>query len=251
MNADNWHLFLDEATGKPSAPLIVEGANIFNTPEARKGLFEKGGVAIVKDSSANKCGVITSSCEIAASMLLSKEEFLDNKPELVDSVLVKIREAARLEAELLFRSYVNYPGNLPHFSERISFAIGKVTDAVTDRLATVQPEDDLFKELLPLVNESLPSKLNELAGHRVATHFPVQYQRNAIASALAAKVVYHEGIHLVESQPDDRVAERAIQYYRADKEIQALVAELKANGGSEKAITLLQKGGARVLSDIF
>ena len=37
----------------------------------------------------------------------------------------------------------------------------------------------------------------------------------------------------------------------ADKEIQALVAELKASGGSEKAIHLLKKGGARVLSDIF
>lgn len=53
INGDNWKLFLDE-TGKPSSPLIVEGANIFTTPEARENLFKHAGVVIVKDSSANK-----------------------------------------------------------------------------------------------------------------------------------------------------------------------------------------------------
>ena len=52
---DNWHLFLDE-NNVPSSPLIVEGANIFITADARTKLFEVGKVAIVKDSSANKVG---------------------------------------------------------------------------------------------------------------------------------------------------------------------------------------------------
>ena len=47
--------------GKPSAPLIVEGANLFVTTLAREVLFKEAGVVIVKDSSANKAGVITSS----------------------------------------------------------------------------------------------------------------------------------------------------------------------------------------------
>ena len=54
---DNWHLFLDE-NNVPSSPLIVEGANIFITADARTKLFEVGKVAIVKDSSANKVGFI-------------------------------------------------------------------------------------------------------------------------------------------------------------------------------------------------
>ena len=41
-------------TKEPSSPLIVEGANIFITSDARTKLFEVGKVAIVKDSSANK-----------------------------------------------------------------------------------------------------------------------------------------------------------------------------------------------------
>merc|ERR1719183_165626 len=109
IHTGNWELFLDPKTAEPSSPLIVEGANIFITADARKGLFEKGGVAIVKDSSANKCGVITSSYEICSSMLLEDHEFLAIKEELVQDVLRRLRELARMEAEVLFRQYAHYP----------------------------------------------------------------------------------------------------------------------------------------------
>jgi glutamate dehydrogenase len=59
-------------------------------------------------------------------MLLEKEEFLAIKREIVADILDRLRNLARLEAELLFRAYANYPGSLPHFSERISLAIIKV-----------------------------------------------------------------------------------------------------------------------------
>jgi len=39
-----------------------------------------------------------------------------------------------------------------------------VTDAITDALADVQPEDALFKELLPLIRDNLPKKLADVAG---------------------------------------------------------------------------------------
>ena len=147
-------------------------------------------------------------------MLLSKDEFMAIKEEVVDDVLVKLRHLARLEAELLFREYKNYPGSLPQFAERISFAINKVRDDVTKVLEGLEPSDPLFQELFPLIAEGLPKKLVEVAGDRIATRMPVQYQRNAIASALACKLVYKEGIHLVEAQPNDVVADRAIRYYR-------------------------------------
>ena len=256
INADNWRNFLGP-DGKPSSPLIVEGANIFTTPEARQGLFDVGKVAIVKDSSANKCGVVTSSCEVAGSMLLSKKEFVDNKPAIVEDVLVKLRNLARLEAELLFREYSNYPGALPHFSERISAAINKVTDAITDALENVQPEDPLFKELFPLIKEGLPAKMVEIGGDRIGKNFPVQYQRNAIASALASKLVYKEGIRLVEIQPADQIADRAFQYYRQDQKIQQLLAEIKNSNEPLKAenkaviLDILSRGGARASLNIF
>jgi glutamate dehydrogenase len=153
MNGSNWEQFLDEKTKQPSSSLIVEGANIFNTPEARTNLF-KAGVAIVKDSSANKCGVITSSCEVQASMVLSKDEFLSIKDELVGDVVVKLKHVAKQEAELMFRAYKNFPGDLPHFSERISDSINRCTDAIADSLANVNPGDPLFEELRPLIRGS-------------------------------------------------------------------------------------------------
>ncbi len=54
INGDNWRQFLDPNTGVPTSSLIVEGANIFTTPEAREMLFKHANVKIVKDSSANK-----------------------------------------------------------------------------------------------------------------------------------------------------------------------------------------------------
>lgn len=254
MNITNWEQFM-VSKGVPSSPLIVEGANIFTTQEAREMLFEHGKVAIVKDSSANKCGVITSSNEVAASMLMSKEEFMPLKAPIVDDVLVRLRHVARLEAELLFREYKNYPGALPHFSERISFAIAKVTDAITDALAEVQPQDALFQELFPIIRENLPTKLAEIAGDRIAERYPVQYQRNAIASGLASKLVYQEGVHLVEQQPLEKVAERAFAYYRADRKIQKIIKQLEgqdfgANAESKPVIIdILKKAGARASVD--
>lgn len=251
MNSSNYKLFFDEETGKPSSPLIVEGANIFTTPEARKLLFEEGNVKIVKDSSANKCGVITSSFEIASSMLLTKQEFIDNKKELVEDVLTKLRSLARQEGELLFREFELYPGNLPHFSERISFAITKVSDAIADMLKDVGHDDELFKELQPLILEKLPEKIVELAGDKVFDNLPLEYQKNAIAKALAAKIVYKEGIHLVESQPYENIANRAVLYYRSEKDINDLISSMKKNGENAEAIHLLEKGGTRSRVQVF
>ncbi|KAG5460275.1 MAG: hypothetical protein BJ554DRAFT_7694, partial [Olpidium bornovanus] len=53
INGENWHQFLD-AEGKPVSRLIVEGANIFLTTEARKRLSDKG-VVIIKVRTASFC----------------------------------------------------------------------------------------------------------------------------------------------------------------------------------------------------
>jgi glutamate dehydrogenase len=105
----NYKKYLKE-DGKPSSPLIVEGANLFVTDDARQKLYDEGGVVIVKDSSANKCGVITSSYEICAAMLLSEEEFYENKEQIVGEVVDKLRELAKMEAELLFKEFDIHEG---------------------------------------------------------------------------------------------------------------------------------------------
>lgn len=189
VDMSNYKQFLKE-DGSPSSGLIVEGANLFVTAEARKALFKEAGVVIVKDSSANKGGVITSSYEICAAMLLSEDEFFDNKEKIVEEVLGKLRDLAKLEAVLLFREFDNYYEglSLPEVSQIISNSINKTTDALSTALDSL-PEAKQHT-LLPLFQNHLPATMAEIALDRLDQRVPAQYIKNAIASCLASKLVY-------------------------------------------------------------
>ena len=99
IDADNWEQFL-LPDGRPSSRVIVEGANSFITPDARMNLQKKG-VLLLRDASANKCGVISSSYEIIANLLLTEKEFLKHKQEYVRDVLEILVRRASDEANLI------------------------------------------------------------------------------------------------------------------------------------------------------
>ena len=247
----NYKHFL-KANGTPSAPLIVEAANIFITAEARDALFREAGVLIVKDSSANKCGVICSSYEIAAAMLLSEEEFFENKEKIVNEVLTKLRYLAKLEAELLFREFEANSGSLISRSQIISSTINGTKDALIAALDKVSREDR--DSLMPLFRAHLPPTVADLAFDRVYDRVPEQYIKNAIASALASKMVYKEGTNFMRSLDESTLAGTALQYVKNEKKIAALKealsnVEMPANEKSE-ILDLLEAGGARTLLSV-
>jgi glutamate dehydrogenase len=99
----NWQRFLDP-DGHPHTRVIVEGANSFITPEARRGLQQQG-VWVLRDASANKCGVISSSYEIIANLLLDDAEFLAEKSRYVADVVEILNRRAENEARLLFHRH--------------------------------------------------------------------------------------------------------------------------------------------------
>ena len=191
-------------------------------------------------------------------MLLTENEFLTHKEELAADVIKRLHDRARKEAELMFREYKYHPGALPHFSERISNAINFVTDCIAERLQSVGQDDPLFKMLKPIIKDNLPEKLSELAWDRV-DDLPLNYQKNAIASTLASNMVYHEGIHAIESQPADAMADRAFEYYQQSNEINDLMRELAeaqqtgvlAEDKQRRVLDLLRKGGTRSSCDFF
>ncbi|KAG9400911.1 hypothetical protein AC1031_009632 [Aphanomyces cochlioides] len=245
INENNWRDYLD-ANGKASSPLIVEGANLFVTPEARQLLFDNAGVVIVKDSSANKCGVICSSYEIVSSMLLEPQEFLDIKDELVSDVVAKLRQLALVEAELLFREYKQNPqAALPPSSERISRAITRLHDSIVanfDNLA-----EDNRDLLYTLIEEHLPNKLREVALDRVAAQVPLAYIKSIVAASLASKIVYREGLQYVESLPASNLSNIALAYLKQEKKVDALVKELESSNLAHRddIADLLVRGGVR------
>ncbi len=90
--------------GAPTCRAIVEGANSYLTPRAREEL-QRRGVVVIRDASANKCGVISSSYEILANLLMSDEEFLTLKATYVGQVLEILERRAADEARLLLRRW--------------------------------------------------------------------------------------------------------------------------------------------------
>lgn len=73
VDISNVNMLLKE-DGAPRFKVVVEGANLFFTQEARLRL-EKAGCIVFKDASANKGGVTSSSLEVLAALAFSDEEF--------------------------------------------------------------------------------------------------------------------------------------------------------------------------------
>jgi glutamate dehydrogenase len=81
-------------------------------------------------------------------MLLTEDEFFDNKEQIVAEVLDKVRSLSKMEALLLFREYDTYPGSLPEVSQIISNAINVATDVLTEALDHLTEAE--LDSLLPL-----------------------------------------------------------------------------------------------------
>ena len=250
INESNWRDYLTKE-GKPSAPIIVEGANLFLTPGARKELFAAG-CLIFKDSSANKCGVICSSYEIGASMLLDEKSFMSIKAEFVEQVLVKLRELARFEAELLMAEGRRHPHTpLTELSTELSKVINQAADAIRAAMDSWTPADrELAKQV---VREHIPQKLQDTAGDRLWTDIPQAYLDWMVAKRLASGIVYREGVNFLEGVEPDAVAALSLRYLRKRDENRRLVEQLKGSTapGAARAAELLARAGTRAALEDF
>lgn len=215
IHGGNWKNFLKE-DGSPSSHVIVEGANLFLTPDARRELSNAGAL-ILKDSSANKCGVICSSFEIGACMLLDEAEFMEIKETFVAQVLDRLRHLARAEAELLARLHEHHPHSpLPEMSIRISKIMSRVSDSLIanwDNMSDLQTT-----ELHRLVLEHLPPVLLERVGDSLWSEMPATYLRWMMAKSLAARIVYREGFEYLETMEDADLAGLALRYLDLEQE---------------------------------
>ncbi|MBC8309950.1 MAG: NAD-glutamate dehydrogenase [Planctomycetes bacterium] len=227
IHGGNWKNYLKK-DGSPSARVIVEGANLFLTPDARREL-SNAGTLILKDSSANKCGVICSSFEIGACMLLCEEEFMEIKETFVEQVLVRLRELARSEAELLARLHQHHPHSpLPEMSIRISKIMSRVSDSLIAHWDSMTDEQQ--KELQRLVIEHLPEVLVDRVGDLLWTAMPDTYLQWMMAKSLAARIVYREGFEYLETMEDADLSGLALRYLDLEEEREILTEEiLKSN----------------------
>jgi glutamate dehydrogenase len=193
VDRSNWERFFG-TDGTPTVRVIVEGANSFLTPEARM-LLQGKGIVVIRDASANKCGVISSSYEIIANLLLSEKEFLTHKEAYVADVLGILEQRAANEAELIFRRYREARGKttFTEISDAISVEINRHYAQLFDFF---QSRPDLCTQ--PLYRRALlahlPRMIRENARFRSRVrNLPPKYRAAMLAVEIASMIVYRGG----------------------------------------------------------
>jgi glutamate dehydrogenase len=186
----NWKDFL-LPDGSPSAPVIVEGANSFITPLARLEL-QKAGCVIMRDASANKCGVISSSYEIIANLLLTEQEFQTVKERYVGDVLTILEKRARDEARLILQRWQESGGNLPY--TELSNQISQNINSYYSRLFqffSQRPQLCLQRPFRQALLRHLPALLREdPTFRRRINRLPPKYQAAILAAEIGSSLVY-------------------------------------------------------------
>jgi glutamate dehydrogenase len=190
IDAQNWRDFM-KPDGTPSARVIIEGANSFITPQARMQL-QKSGVILMRDASANKCGVISSSYEIIANLLLTEKEFFTLKERYVADVLEILKKRAGDEARLILRRWRETGGTQP--CTEISDLISQNINSFYHRLFqffTTRPELCLKPPYRAALLRHLPRILqSEPHLRRRIRQLPGKYLAAILAAEIGASLVY-------------------------------------------------------------
>ena len=250
INAGNWSRFLD-ADGRPTARAIVEGANIFLSPEARTRL-EGEGVLIVHGASANKTGVICSSYEILAGLVLDDEEFMAVKDTYVSEVLDILGVRARDEARLLIKEYKALGRSVPmtELTMRVSKEINTLADMIHSRLEGADPgADPAYRELI--LDYCPPSFARDYA-ERIFARVPRGHLLALLASYAASRAVYAEGLgwfmRLAELEDVDTVLHA---YLEQERRLADILSRLDGTGGpaeTDEMRRILRAAGRKVLT---
>lgn len=192
LNESNYEDFLDE-TGKPTSKAIVEGANLYLTHGARREL-EKLGVLIIKDSSANKAGVICSSFEILCGLSMGDEEFMKNKEQLMSQILELLKFRARDEAQLLLKTHALTGAFLTDISDWVSERINSFTYEILDYLEPLQLSSNKDDPLIRCLANYCPQLVRTQYFDNVLKNIPDVHKKAIIACYIGSKLVYKRGL---------------------------------------------------------
>ena len=156
---------------------------------------------------------------------------------------------AQLEASLLFaEAKRNRATPLPALSERISFAILRVSDA----LSTLMDGYAQAHTLWPVVSAQLPPSLaaSEHAP-KLPQALPWEYQKSTIVKSLASRLVYREGLDFIEAMADERLPAFALAYLEEEQRVISLADEVASSGHdfAREVELLLLRGGVRVAAE--
>ncbi len=192
IDADSVKRFMDKDQ-QLSAKVIVEGANSYIKPDARDFL-QKHGVVLLRDASANKCGVISSSYEIIANLLMTENEFLKNKDAYVKGVLEILDKRVEQEAGLIFRRHgenrkMLYTDISDHISREINGHYKKLFNFFQEHCSLC--EEPLYTKV---ILSHLPAFIREKSKYRKRVNqLPQKIKYAILASEISTAIVYEGG----------------------------------------------------------
>ncbi|KIX12628.1 NAD-glutamate dehydrogenase domain-containing protein [Dethiosulfatarculus sandiegensis] len=192
IDENNCHKLFE--SGKSSVKVIVEGANSFITPAARTHIQDQG-VVLMRDASANKCGVISSSYEIIANLLMTNKEFLKHKEEYVSDVLDILDRRAEDEANLILKRHKDAGGKVRYndISNNLSRDINRHYARLFDffQKRSDLAEHPMFKKV---ILSHLPAMISENVKFRGRIkQLPPKIKFAILAAELATTIVYKGG----------------------------------------------------------
>mgnify|MGYP002383962726 CR=1 FL=1 len=204
VNLSNVNSLLDAKTGKPKFKVIVEGANLFITQDARL-VLEEAGVVLFKDASTNKGGVTSSSLEVLAALGVDDTNFANNMavhdgkiPEFYKKYVEEIKERITADAghefECIWREHLRT--GQPRFllTDRVSNKINQLNFFVHDSNLW---DNQLLRRVV--LEEAIPKRLQELVGlDGVIKNAPESYIRAIFSAYLASRYVYKYGVEATE-----------------------------------------------------
>ena len=199
ININNWQNLIDEQ-GKPKFRVIIEGANLFITEDARLRLEEHGFI-IIKDASTNKGGVTSSSLEVYASLALSEEEFEHHlrikdanipgfRKEYINEIIETIKKNARAEFNLLWEEHQKKGMPFTHLTNTVSEKINRITDEVLYSDLSKNPQI-----MEKIITEYTPRVLLKLVGlQNILKRVPANYCASIVSTKIATNFVYTHGL---------------------------------------------------------
>lgn len=179
---------------------IVEGANVFFDDAARRYIATRTKIKQIKDSTANKGGVFSSSiAEVLTAFLLQddyEEKLLNDSATrwaLIKDILQLVDRYSRLETGLLLRLYDADP-TVPLFelSEKTSELIFALQDRLEPSLPEILADSELVRQVMA---HYIPSILREKIGERaimtILNAEQLQPYRNAIVTKKLASMAFY------------------------------------------------------------
>ncbi|WP_319548867.1 NAD-glutamate dehydrogenase domain-containing protein [Desulfogranum marinum] len=179
---------------------IVEGANVFFDDASRRYIATTSAIKHIKDSTANKGGVYSSSIAEILTAFLFQDEYehqLLEKNEirlaLIKDVLLQVEEYARIETTMLLRIHQQDPQlNLFELSESTSESIFAFQNVLEQHLPTILEDDAL---VWSVIEAYTPVILTQTLGRKkiMATlSVPdLQPYRNAILTKKLASTAFY------------------------------------------------------------